>query len=40
MKNIKEDFNKLRYVFSKSKTKEIKKNLYGIKNPKFFLNQK
>ena len=34
IKKIKEDFNKLRYVFFKSKTTEIRKNLYGIKNPK------
>ena len=34
IKKIKEDFNKLRYVFFKSKTREIRKNLYDIKNPK------
>ena len=34
IKKIKEDFNKLRYVFFKSKTTEIRKNLYDIKNPK------
>ena len=30
IKKIKEDFNKLRYVFFKSKTREIRKNLYDI----------
>ena len=39
IKNIKGDFNKLRYGFSKSKIKEIRKNLYGIKISKTFLNQ-
>ena len=34
IKKIKEDLNKLTYVFSKSKTREIRKNLYEIKNPK------
>ena len=34
IKEIKEDFNKLRYGFSKSKIKEIRKNHYDIKNPK------
>ena len=39
IKNIKGDFNKLRYGFSKSKIKEIRQNLYGIKISKIFLNQ-
>ena len=39
IKKIKGDFNKLRDGFSKSKIKEIRKNLYDIKNPKIFLNQ-
>ena len=39
IKKIKGDFNELRYGFSKSKIKEIRKNLYDIKNPKIFLNQ-
>ena len=39
IKNIKGDFNKLRYGFSKSKIKEIRKNLYDIKISKIFLNQ-
>ena len=39
IKKIKGDFNKLRYGFSKSKIKEIRKNLYGIKISKIFLNQ-
>ena len=34
IKTIKEDLNKLTYVFSKSKIREIRKNLYEIKNPK------
>ena len=34
IKKIKEDFNKLRYGFSKLKIKEVRKNLYNIKNPK------
>ena len=32
IKEIKEDFNKLRYGFSKSKIKRIRKVLYDIKN--------
>ena len=39
IKKIKGDFNKLRYGFSKSKIKEIRKNLHDIKNPKIFLTQ-
>ena len=34
IKKNKEYFNKLRYGFSKSKIKDIKKNRYGIKKPK------
>ena len=34
IKEIKEDFNKLRYGFSKSKIKRIRKVLYVIKNTK------
>ena len=34
IKEIKEDFNKLRYGFSKSKIKRIRKVLYDIKNTK------
>ena len=34
IKKIKEDFNKLRYGFFKSKPIEIRKNLYGIKDQK------
>ena len=40
IRDIKEDFNKLKYGFSKSKIKEIRKNLYDIKILKIFLNQK
>ena len=32
IRDTKEDFNKLRYGFSKSKITEIRKNLYEIKN--------
>ena len=39
IKKIKGDFNKLRYGFSKSKIKEIRKNLHDMKNPKIFLTQ-
>ena len=38
-KKIRKDFNKLRDRFSKSKIKEIRKNLYDIKNPKNLLTQ-
>ena len=34
IKIIKNDFNKWRYGFSKSKIKEIRKNVYDIRNPK------
>ena len=34
IKKIKEDFDNLRYGFSKLKIKEVRKNLYNIKNPK------
>ena len=34
MKYIKKDFKKLRYGFSKSKIKGIRKILYKIKNPR------
>ena len=41
IKKNKEDFDKLRYGFSKSKIKDIKKNRYGIKkNQNIFLSQK
>ena len=33
IKIIKNDFNKWRYGFSKSKIKEIRKNVYDIKKP-------
>ena len=33
-KEIKKDFNELRYGFSKSKIKEIRRNLYDTKNSK------
>ena len=33
IKYIREDFNELRHMFSGSKIKEVRKNLYGIKNP-------
>ena len=40
-KKNKEDFDKLRYGFSKSKIKDIKKNRYGIKKTqKISLSQK
>ena len=35
--NIEKKFNESRYRFSKSKIKEIRKNLYEIKNKKIFL---
>ena len=34
IKRIREDFNKSRYKFSKSKIKEIRENLYEIENKK------
>ena len=34
IKDIREDFNKLRHTFSGSKIKQIRKNLYNIKKPK------
>ena len=34
IKKMKKDFNKLRYGLSKSKIKEIRKNVYDIKSPK------
>ena len=40
IKELKEDFNKLRYGFSKLKIKEIRKNLYDIKNPKILFKSK
>ena len=40
IKELKEDFNKLRYGFSKLKIKEIRKNLYDIKNPKNLFKSK
>ena len=33
IRDIRKDFNKPRYKFSKSKIIEIRKNLYNIKNP-------
>ena len=32
IKEIKKDFNKLRYGFSKSKINEFRRNLYNVKN--------
>ena len=40
IKELKEDFNKLRYGSSKLKIKEIRKNLYDIKNPKNLFKSK
>ena len=40
MTNIREDLNKLRHEFSKSKIKEIKKNLYEIESNKNLSTQK
>ena len=40
LKNIREDLNKLRYKFSKSKIKEIRENLYEIENNKNLSTQK
>ena len=40
IKKIREDFNKSRYTFSKSKIKEIRKFFYEIENKKNLLNQK
>ena len=34
IKEIKKDFNKLRYRFSKSEINEFRRSLYNIKNPK------
>ena len=34
LKNIREDLHKLRYKFSKSKIKEIRKNIYKIESKK------
>ena len=34
IRDIRKDFNKSRYRFSKSKIKKIRKNLYNMKNPK------
>ena len=36
VKEIKKDFNKLRYGFSKSKTNEFRRSLYNIKNQNNF----
>ena len=36
LKKIRKDFNELRDRFSKPQIKEIRKNLYDIKNPKTF----
>ena len=40
IKNIKEDFNKLIHMFSGSKIKHIRENLYDMKTEEFFLDQK
>ena len=40
IKEIKKDFNRLRYRFSKSKINMIRRSLYNIKNKKIFLHQK
>ena len=40
LKNIREDLNKLRHKFSKSKIKEIRKNLYEIESNKNLSTQK
>ena len=40
IKDIKKDFNELRYGFSKSKINEFKRSLYNIKTKKIFLHQK
>ena len=40
LKNIREDFNKLRHKFSKSKIKEIGKSLHEIENNKSLSTQK
>ena len=40
MKNIREYLNKLRHKFSKSKIKEIRKNLYEIESNKDLSTQK
>ena len=34
IRDIRKDFDKLRYKFSKSKTKDLRRNLYDIKNKK------
>ena len=40
LKKIRKDFNELRDRFSMPEIKEIRKNLYGIKNPKNLSTQK
>ena len=40
IKDIREDFNKLRNTFSGSKIKQIRKNLYDIKNPRILSRSK
>ena len=40
LKKIRKDFNELRDRFSKPQIKEIRKNLYDIKNPKNLSTQK
>ena len=40
LKKIREDFNELRDRISKPQINKIRKNLYGIKNPKYLSKQK
>ena len=40
LKKIRKDLNKSRHKFSKSKIKEIRKNLYEIENKKIFQHKK
>ena len=40
LKDIRKDFNKSRHMFSGSKIKQIRKNLYDIKNPRILSRSK
>ena len=40
IKEIKKDFNELKYGFSKSKIKEFRRSVYNIKNQKIFPHKK
>ena len=40
IKDIRKDFNKSRHMFSGSKIKQIRKNLYNIKNPRILSRSK